>query len=385
MTYLNQIQKSINKYIAPVLLIVFFLSEAYGKIANRYFYDKSDIAKYIKFIVLLLLISASVKYLRQLKLIGLLFLLFLLGQLTITNGFQNEIIVVFVKFLFPLFIFLYFNNNLESSNNKKLLFKTFEWLMVINSILMLIGILLSIKLFKTYQGSRFGYNGAFFAASTGSYAYIITLMYFLLSYKEKVIKNWKFILIFISCIFIGTKAVYLAMAFTIVYIIIISKIPFKKTLLVVASLSVLLLAYYFFFHFGIFNTIRQKESLFTALMSYRDEQFWEITLPYIKENWTWINYLIGGVTDFDLRSQMDLIDVFFFWGILGGALYLHLFFRLFLPFKMNRTGWVFISFLAFIVFLAGNFFVYSFVALFLVVLKLILQDKNNIKLTRWVK
>ncbi|PIQ19087.1 MAG: hypothetical protein COW66_02950 [Flavobacteriaceae bacterium CG18_big_fil_WC_8_21_14_2_50_34_36] len=380
MMYLNQIQKSINKSIAMVLLTVFFLTEAYGKIVHRYFYDKSDIAKYIKLVVLLFLIAACLRYLRQFKLIGLLFVVFLVGQLTISNGFQNEIIVVFAKFLFPLFIFLYFNNNLESSNNKELLFKTFEWLMVINSVLMLIGILLSIKLFKTYQGSRFGYNGAFYAASTGSYAYIITLMYFLLRYKEKVIKNWKFILIFISCIFIGTKAVYLAIAFTIVYTIIISKIPFKKTLIAVASLSVLLLAYYFFFHFGIFNTIRQKESLFTALMSYRDEQFWEITLPYIKENWSWINYLIGGVTDFDLRSQMDLIDVFFFWGILGGALYLYLFFRLFLPFKMNSTSWVFISFLAFIVLLAGNFFVYSFVALFLVVLKLILQDKNNIKL-----
>ncbi|MCR9182168.1 MAG: hypothetical protein NXH73_04515 [Flavobacteriaceae bacterium] len=246
-----------------------------------------------------------------------------------------------------------------------------------NSILIFIGVIFSIKLFNTYQGDRFGFNGMFAAVSNGSYAYIITLLYFLLSYKDKVFKNWKFILIFISCFFIGTKAVYLAMALTLAYIVVAAKIPHKKTILSLGAIVSLAAAYYFFFHYGIFNSIRQSDGLISALLSYRDELFLERTLPYIQENWSWVNYLFGGVSDFDLRSQMEFIDVFFFWGLLGGAFYLFIFYKLFLPFKLSRTGIFFIAFLAFIVLLAGNFFAYSFVAMFLMVLKLKLEESNK--------
>ncbi|WP_339609676.1 hypothetical protein [uncultured Planktosalinus sp.] len=270
----------------------------------------------------------------------------------------------------------FINNRIQNYELTSGFFKTFEWVMVVNSILLLIGVLLSIKLFNTYQGNRFGYNGMFAAVSNGSYGYIITMFYFLLRYKERVIKNWKFILIFISCIFIGTKAVYLSMGFAIAYIVVVSKIPFKRTLLVAAILTGLLLAYYFFFQYGMFNSIRQSDGLLSALLSYRDQLFLERTLPFIQESWSWVNYLFGGVIDYDMRSQMDIVDVFFFWGIFGGAFYLFAFLRLFIPRKIDSTGWVFLSFFAFIVLLAGNFFVYSFVAIFLVVLKLIFHEKS---------
>lgn len=380
MMYLNQIQKSFNKYFASVLLTVFFLSEAYEKITIRYFLDKSDIAKYIKFVVLLFLMAACLRYLKQAKLIGLLFVVFLVGQLTINNGFQNEIIIVFAKFLFPLFLFLYFNNISELAGHKGTLFKTFETLMVLNSFLIFIGYIFDISLFNTYSGQRFGFNGLFLAVSTGSYAYIITLLYFLLTYKEKAVKNWKFILIFISCVFIGTKAVYLAMAFSLGYLIVVSKIPYKKVALSCVAVLGFGAAYYFFFHYDLFNTIRQSDGMLSAILSYRDQLLIEKTLPYIRENWSWGNYLFGGVSDFDLRSQMDLIDVFFFWGIVGGVFYLYVFFKLFLPNTLNKTAFVFIAFLFFIVLLSGNFFVYSFVPLFLVVLKLKLEEiaKNSV-------
>lgn len=368
---------------APELLVfafvLFFILELYTKIGMVNKISSFDV-KYIKALVFLgfLVIMVFPKDVKVLiYLIGLLWV-FVISQMSIEPSFSVDIINVFSKFLFPLLIFGFANYLIKPGTKINIIFITIEWLMVINSLLIFIGILFSIKLFNTYQGNRFGYNGLFNAVSTGSYAYIITLIYFLLSYKEKVIKNWKFILIFISCVFIGTKAVYLTMAFAIAYIVIVSKIPFKKTILVVATLTGLLLAYYFFFHYGIFNSIRQTDGLLSSLLSYRDQLFLERTLPFIQESWGWVNYLFGGVSDFDLRSQMDIIDVFFFWGLVGGAFYLYVFLKLFIPFKMNSTGWVFISFLAFIVLLAGNFFVYSFVALFLVVLKLKLQEKCNL-------
>ena len=361
-----------------LLLFLFFGMELADKLSLYYFPDYS-FSQYVKAIVLMgvLAYQIIIKDFKSIAFVLVLFISYFIGQLLLEISFSRNSILTFFKFLFPILLFAYLNKQNLQSERSSNFFKTFEYLMVVNSILILLGILLSIQLFNTYQGDRFGFNGVFNAVSTGSYAYIITLMYFLLSYKEKVIHNWKFILIFISCFFIGTKAVYLTMAFSIAYIVTVSKIPFKKTLLAIATLSGLLIAYYFFFHYGIFNSIRQTDGLLTALLSYRDEQFREVTVPYINENWNLINYLFGGVSNFDLRSQMDLIDVFFFWGILGGAFYLYVFFKLFLSFKLNKTGLVFVAFLAFIVLLAGNFFVYSFVALFLLVLKLILESKGN--------
>lgn len=363
-----------------LLLLLFFGLEFSDKLSNYYFPEYS-FSQYIKAAVLLGVLACQTiaKDYKFIAFALVLFFTYSIGQLLLETSFSRNSLLTFFKFLFPILLFAYVNKGIDKSKEIPIFFKTFEWLMVVNSILILIGILFSIKLFNTYQGSRFGFNGIFNAVSTGSYAYIITLMYFLLSYREKIIRNWKFILIFISCVFIGTKAVYLTMAFAIAYIVIVSKIPFKKTLLVAATLTGLLLAYYFFFHYGIFNSIRQSDGMLSALLSYRDQLFLEKTLPFIQESWGWVNYLFGGVSDFDLRSQMDIIDVFFFWGIVGGAFYLYVFFKLFLPDTLNKTAFVFIAFLFFIVLLSGNFFVYSFVALFLVVLKLKLEEtaKNS--------
>lgn len=341
-----------------------------------YFFPEFSFSQFIKAVVLIgfLIFQIAIKDYKFILIALVTFIFFSIGQLFLETSFTRNSLLTFFKFLFPILLFSFVNKRIKINKLSPEFYKTFEWVMVVNSILIFIGALLSIKLFNTYQGNRFGYNGMFAAVSNGSYGYIITLFYFLLRYKERVIKNWKFIFIFISCIFIGTKAVYLSMLFTLGYLAYVSKIPFKRTLLVVAILIGLLLAYYFFFQYGIFNSIRQSDGLLSALLSFRDQLLLEKTLPFIQESWGWVNYLFGGVSDFDLRSQMDIIDVFFFWGILGGAFYLFIFLKLFLPFKMNTTGWLFISFLAFIVLLAGNFFVYSFVALFMVTLKLKLEE-----------
>ena len=39
----------------------------------------------------------------------------------------------------------------------------------------------------------------------------------------------------------------------------------------------------------------------------------ENTIPYVKQKWNFINYLFGGIENYDLRSQMELFDVFFFF------------------------------------------------------------------------
>lgn len=140
--------------------------------------------------------NVTLKNFKIFPLIALMFILYFTGQFFISESFSVNSINVFFKFIF-LILVLEFANNLTSPEKlKRSLFNVFEWVMLLNSLLICTGALFSIKVFNTYQGSRFGYNGLFDAVSTGSYAYIITLLYFLLAYKSAVVTNWKFIFIF---------------------------------------------------------------------------------------------------------------------------------------------------------------------------------------------
>lgn len=381
---LNKVYVGIEKNLSVNALVAFFLVMAILEFLDKIFFFNDlhlPFPSYIKLLIFIFLFVFTFfkKEWRLFLLSFVLIVFFGFGQFFTNQGFSFDNTFVFLKYVFPLVILKASILFLKDKDSIEPYFHFFEKAIVLNSILLLLGIILSIRIFETYDGERFGYNGIFRAASTGSYAYIITLLYFLLTYKENAVKNWKFILIFISCVFIGTKAVYLAMAFSLGYLIVVSKIPYKKVALSCVAVLGFGAAYYFFFHYDLFNTIRQSDGMLSAILSYRDQLLLEKTLPYIRENWSWVNYLFGGVSDFDLRSQMDLIDVFFFWGIVGGAFYLYLFFKLFLPATLNKTAFVFIAFLFFIVLLSGNFFVYSFVALFLVVLKLKLEEtaKNS--------
>lgn len=358
--------------------ILYFVLSAYSKwlLYNNILFVDVRIIKAGIFSVFLIG-NVTLKNFKIFPLIALMFILYFTGQFFISESFSVNSINVFFKFIF-LILVLEFANNLTSPEKlKRSLFNVFEWVMLLNSLLICTGALFSIKVFNTYQGSRFGYNGVFDAVSTGSYAYIITLMYFLLAYKSAVVTNWKFIFIFFSCFFIGTKAVYVSMVFTLVYIIITATIPYKKTILTGTVILSIAAGYFFFFGYGIFNLIRKSDGLISAILSYRNELLIKSTLPYIQEKWSWFNYLFGGVSNFDLRAQMELVDVFFFWGLLGGLFYLVVFYKSFIPFKLSKTGIIFVIFLMFIALLAGNFFTYSFVSLLLLVLRFILEGNSK--------
>src|SRR5690606_2534212 len=127
--------------------------------------------------------------------------------------------------------------------------------------------------------------------------------------------------------------------------------------------------YITFFKYGIFNEIRQREGLTSALMSHRNNLLTERTIPFIKEQWGIINYFLGGVSDLSTKSQMDIVDVFYFFGIIGGLLYFYIFFKSFITFKADFSILFLLGILFIIVLLAGNFFSYPSIAIYLVILR----------------
>jgi hypothetical protein len=382
----NKTFKNIIKWIfidnfLSVLLIVFFFSEAYGKITYLSGSD-TNIQSAIKVVVLIFITFKIIfyykKYFHFLSIIGL-SICFLMGQYFIPDGFSTNIIVLFLRYIFPLILFLYFNNHLIiNESSKKLLFKFFEAIIILNSFLIVFGFLFKIQIFETYEFSRFGYNGLLRTSTTSTYFYLISLFYFLYLYKEQFFNKWKSILVFIVCFLIGTKSIYLGLsAVTLTFLFIRFRNYKKKYLLGFGFLLItLIIGYFLFFEFGKFNQIRESHGLVSSILSYRDQLFLNKTLPNIKENWNFINYLTGGLNNIHDRSQLDIIDIMHFWGILGGTFYVLIYYKLLITFPLIRIDLFFIVFLIFIIFFAGNFFTYSTIPVYLLIIREKMQSNK---------
>ena len=141
-------------------------------------------------------------------------------------------------------------------------------------------------------------------------------------------------------------------------------------------LITLIIGYFLFFEFGQFNHIRQSDGLASSILSYRDQLFLNNTLPNIKQNWSFINYLIGGLNNINARSQLDIIDVIHFWGFLGGAFYLFIYYKFLITFKLVRIDLIFIVFLIFLIFFAGNFFTYTTIPIYLLIIRKKMQSNT---------
>ncbi len=354
---------------AALLLLLLFFTEAYFKIVLFSTTETLGLLQVSKGIIVLCLgLYILVKNPRKLWLLGLLSLSFILGQVYLEMGINKEVVITFAKLLYPLILLIFFNTYTLSNNQKQKLFLVFERIMVFNSLLIFTGLLFDINIFNTYLGSRFGFNGLFVTSATSSYVYGITLIYLLEKYKSGIFKHILNLIIIGSMFCIGTKVSYgLLIIFFAVYLLKFTKIN-KKRIVSLLLVLITLLFYVVFFKYGMFNEIRQKVGLISSIMSYRDILLTEHTIPYIKENWSVLNYMFGGVSDLSTKSQIEFIDIFYFFGILGGLLYYYIFFKAFLVANLQIHITILLSVLFIIVLLAGNFFSYPSIAIYLVVL-----------------
>lgn len=236
-----------------------------------------------------------------------------------------------------------------------------------------------ISIFETYRFDRFGYNGLLRTSSTGTYFYIISLFYFLYKYKDRFFYKWKSIFVFVICFLVGTKSIYLGLAAILLAFLF---IKFKKTkqryiVSILLLIGVSVLGYLLFFEFGKFNQIRESHGIISSILSYRDQLLLNKTLPNISENWSSVNYLLGGLNDISSRSQLDFIDIFHFWGIIGGIFYLVTYYKAYITFNLKNLNLYFFVFLLFIIFFSGNFFAYATIPIYLIIIREKILQTNN--------
>ncbi|WP_303283940.1 hypothetical protein [Flavivirga amylovorans] len=76
--------------------------------------------------------------------------------------------------------------------------------------------------------------------------------------------------------------------------------------------------------FDILYQIYKEEGLITMIFSTRNQSIPNDLIPYIREKWTWVNFLFGGSNFHIARTEIEIIDLFWFFGLLGGAIYIYL-------------------------------------------------------------
>lgn len=352
-----------------VVLVIFFLSEAFTTIAFKShwsFYNFSLIAKAIFLVAIGIKVFTKGFPSRNILwfLLGM-GLVFLIGQLSFNdftpgeNFYQN--CIYFGRYLFVFFVFFFLMNKEEKFSSR--LFWVFEKLVILNSLLVLITILFNIQLFKTYY-HRFGSSGIFMTPSMITYFNALGLTYFLYQYLQTKKKLPELLLVFTVCFLSGTKALFLFVILTIIHVLILKRVYLKKAFYYVLGslvfLAILLRNAFMGFFAKNFNPLieaYEEYGLIAALTSLRSENLKQDFLPVIQEKWTFLNYFFGG-TDFEkYRVEFEPFDVILFFGFAGALLYFIFYFRKIINFrKLSDFGKVQIAFLLLIIILSGNFF-----------------------------
>ncbi len=402
---MNQIKKyfgyKLSLLLLAVSLLIFFIVDGIYKIEVRGGYGSFRLGIIVKglfelFFFLYAIILLNKQKLHLLFSIFIFALFFLTGQYLIyqemTDLHFGDNLNRFFKYILIILLYIAASDVLDSDKYPEKLLKLYKSIIWINGFVIIIALLLSIKVFRTYAGPwRFGYNGLIYAQNDSSYFFIFALTTFYYRRFYLFIKEWIFWLILITSILVATKAVFLFILLLILFHLT-QRVSIKKILIVGLSLAV---AGYLIFSsiinkillnaWGVFQYNYHKGGLLFALLSGRNTFLQAKFIPLVTQIWTLPNFFIGG-QDVELYyMEMGFFDLFLFFGIIGLLLYLYIFIKIY-----NRVSFsykfklFFLLALLGIVGLSGHFFNSSIAVTYFIIFVLInykYQSENYAKQT----
>lgn len=360
-------------------LLIFISVEAFNKIYSFYIEEEFFVQKAVKLLGLGLMLGMLLyQSPRKLILPGLLVGCFALGQFLLPDAFIFFSVIGFSRYFFFLMMILFFTDfQALSQKNFKPIFRFWELFLWINNLLILLGATFSLSLFKTYSGERWGYNGLVMASSNSTYLYLVALLYFFIRFPQTYFKKPLFWLSIIAAFCTGTKSIYLGVLLFGLIALITFQLPKKiKWPLTLGLMLIGIASMFLLFSSELFTGIIQEDGWLSAILSYRDDLLIEETLPYIQENWRTIHYFIGGLSQPLVRPQMELIDLFLYFGGVGMLLYLYLFFKNYFNFSLDTREISFYVVLLMVPLITGNFFYNASVPVYLILLKLVMRERQ---------
>lgn len=156
---LNKFFAQSEIYIFSASLIIYSLIECYLKffnLTNTHVLETQIIKGGIFLFMLALLLRRGSKWIFSLL---LLLIFFSIGQLQTDTPYSFNSFVVFIKLIFTIAALNLYTVISEDKPTSTYLFVTFEWILLLNSLFIIIAFFADIELAKTYVGNRFGYNG----------------------------------------------------------------------------------------------------------------------------------------------------------------------------------------------------------------------------------
>jgi len=295
-----------------------------------------------------------------------------------------------IKYIYPL-LFLTLLPTLNK-NDISLAIRMFTIFIAVNSALIIIGGVFEIDLFRSYYGGpRFGYLGLLLYHAEAGYIYFLAIMIIYHNVKEKKGKyNWLVALLCWSSMFmVGTKkSIGLALLFFLFVIVDNRQFIIKKyKASLVFFLSGIGLVIYFnqeilnslSLKFKLLLDVYNKEGLITTFFSYRNENLISKIFPYIEENWSLINWFLGGPSFKNYRVELELVDLFLFFGIFGIVIYSLVFIKIKNLFNSKYFTFLTITLLL-ASFISGNFLasINSFIIYIFTILYLIKPNQHKI-------
>lgn len=376
-------------------LILFYIFDCINKylIVNSNEFSASIVIRAFYELVFIAIIILFINKQRWYFLLGIFMLYggFLIGQIAFRMNYKENYDFIFhstlfVKYTFVFVIYFASYKIIKSPDALDKCCKYLERIFVINSSLAVIGFLFNIQVFKSYPelSYRFGYSGLIPAINEATLFYTIGIFYFYHKVFIKKIKDKKIFIFFVSCLLLGAKGIYVMIALLAFYHFITT--TSKRVMNNVIIISVFFISAFVIYlttkdarvRFEFFFRIAEENGLITMLLSGRDIAIRKNVFKNMEE-WNILNFLFGGQDQGRLVIEMDLIDLFLLFGIMGSFLYLYFLFKTIFSFKKTSFNKFFIFAYLFLAALGGHFFPSAVNALYLVIFSLLLKYESQIK------
>ena len=265
--------------------------------------------------------------------------------------------------------------------------KTILIIGILNSIFIIIGLMTNTELFRSYPHSlRFGFNGFFVKTSETSYLYILLIISTYYYYKKTSKGSFLCLYFILISLLIGTKVIWFFLFFLVMIHFLLNsrrvvRIFFKIYFVLVSIIVIFkgeLITNFIVNSFSFGPKLFKEHGLITVLTSKRDLLFIS-TYDYVIENWTIINYLLGGIDNKKYGVEFELIDIFAFFGIIGSVLFSILINRVYRFHLFDRLKLILFIYFFMVVFSAGNFFTSIICSSFAFIVFFKMNDYNEYK------
>lgn len=268
---------------------------------------------------------------------GVIYSLFLLGSIFPVDEFSLDIwLANFSTVNKMLYVFLcwgVFQEYFRTTRSQQRLFRLFELAAMLIVLSIYIGFLLSVDILKSYPaGERFGYKGLIPALNEAS-GYLLIIFFYYLQRLYTTKRGLPMLFLIVGAAVLTGAKVALALPLLLVLLSLrwISNRRMGRTaaMIVAGVMAALVLAFVFrerildqfaatIDHFTMFWLQgRTISSLFVSGRDLKVEDFLAQQLPQFGAG----NYLFGGWDFSSYSTEMDVVDVFAFLGLIGGVVF----------------------------------------------------------------